>query len=570
MKIIKNIKMSNKIILVSLINIILLVSISMVGLINAKSNNEDMNYLFEQDIKGVISIEKFSEKELESYYLFNSIQYISDIDEINEINKVILQNTDESKSLISTYLNTVSDKEEKRYINSILKDYEEYMGLRDMIIGYYKISKYEEIRELVPKLDELREAYRWELDSLINLKTKKAELTVEESMERYNSGFVFNLTVILVALVISALCSYLIVKSIKRSLNSIGELSNRLAKYDLSKDIISTGNDEFSKIEESLNKSQNNVRKLLFSLINGVESVSGGSEELLATFQEISSRTFQMTASAEKINNMVAQTSLTTEDLNNSISNVGNKVDKLQVMAKQGEKNGKEILLRSINVRNRTEEMLHNNEELYKDIKDEILEAIEKGKVVEDIIVMANTINAIAEQTNLLALNAAIEAARAGEQGKGFAVVADEVRVLAEQSREAVQNVHSTTKEVQDAFNNISNSSIGLLEFVSTEISKEGDELLSLSALYKEDGNFISNMSTNLLDMADSLSLNTKEIRSSIKDVSTKAKESTHNVNLLKDFIHDASKSMESVEYTAEMQAQLAQDLNELIAKFNL
>ena len=91
------------------------------------------------------------------------------------------------------------------------------------------------------------------------------------------------------------------------------------------------------------------------------------------------------------------------------------------------------------------------NDKTYKEKAENIIKAIEKAKVFDEVKVLADTITGIAEQTNLLALNAAIEAARAGEQGKGFAVVSEEIRKLATEASIAASNVKSTIKSVQDA-----------------------------------------------------------------------------------------------------------------------
>ena len=124
--------------------------------------------------------------------------------------------------------------------------------------------------------------------------------------------------------------------------------------------------------------------------------------------------------------------------------------------------------------------------------------AIEYGKVVDSIKVMADTIGSIAEQTNLLALNAAIEAARAGEQGKGFAVAAEKVRRLAEESSQAVMNIQDTIVKVQQAFTSSIDTASDILEFIDTQVYKQFDAYGETGNQYYNDSDFVSKMSEEI------------------------------------------------------------------------
>jgi len=199
-----------------------------------------------------------------------------------------------------------------------------------------------------------------------------------------------------------------------------------------------------------------------------------------------------------------------------------------------------------------------------------MLMAIEEGKVVDNIKVMADTIASISEQTNLLALNAAIEAARAGEQGKGFSVVAEEVRKLAEQSSQAVTGIQDTIIKVQDAFKNLSKNGSEVLKFINENVHQQFDYFGGIGNQYYNDSDFVSRMSEEIASMSEEITATIGQVSEAVQNMSETAQESSENAETIKTSIHETTKAVEQVALTAQNQAELAQKLNEMVHKFKL
>ncbi|MHC1684059.1 MAG: methyl-accepting chemotaxis protein [Clostridiaceae bacterium] len=375
-------------------------------------------------------------------------------------------------------------------------------------------------------------------------------------------------------LIVAFMIALLLGKMIVKPIIDLNVMANRFSNHDLTEqhgyDYLLKYNDEVGTLARSFKLMHKELVSLIREILEGSQDMSAGSQQLSATAEEIAAKAESVNLAIQKIAEDIHDTGAATEEITASIEEVDANIHELTNRAVDGSNNANKSQENALGVQASGQASIVENQKIYEEKKENILKAIEEGKVVDNIKFMADTIAGIAEQINLLALNAAIEAARAGEAGRGFTVVADEVRKLAEQSSDAVSNIYDTITMVQKAFKNLSDNSNEVLVFINNNVNPQFEKFKEMGNQYYKDANFVSNITEEIAAMAQELNATASQVSQAAQTMAESAESSSEGVDIIKENINETTQGIEQVAMTAQNQAQLAEKLNEMVQKFKV
>ncbi|MGE7691235.1 methyl-accepting chemotaxis protein [Lysinibacillus sp. NPDC097214] len=380
------------------------------------------------------------------------------------------------------------------------------------------------------------------------------------------TGIFVGVVIVIVSIIIALLSARLI----SRPIIAVTNRMQQIAEGDLSEPaLIVKSKDEVGQLTEATNKMSDMLNRLLKQiqtvsndvaahseeLMQSSTEVKTGTEQIVDTVTEIASGTEVQASNASDVATTMTEFTLKMTDVNNSSTDVQQYSQHVMALTKEGQG------LMDASTAQMTS--------IHHIVKDSVYKVDELSKQTQEISKIVAVIQDIAAQTNLLALNAAIEAARAGEHGKGFAVVADEVRKLAEQVAVSVDDITGIVQKIQQDSNTVTSS----LETGYQEVEKGTAQIASTNGTFNQIAEAVYSMSTNIDSMTTKLEevvQNTVTIHKSVDEIAAVSEQSAAGIQETSATIEQAASSMDEIKNSSANLADMAENLNDLVRKFKL
>ncbi|MBF0566449.1 MAG: methyl-accepting chemotaxis protein [Nitrospirae bacterium] len=369
----------------------------------------------------------------------------------------------------------------------------------------------------------------------------KAKSIYGASQETKSSAFIWSYVLMFVT---GALCIVLIVSitsSITKPLSQLIPIIGEVEKGNFDVIIENESSDEIGHLSRAMDLMISKFRDIVCNIRTASDTIASSSQQLSASSGHMTQGIVEQSERATQIATSTTQMSQTVNDISQNTANIASSTSDTLKVAKEGEV----VVAKTVNEVNAIASTVSESANLISSLG-------ERSKEIGNIV---NVINDIADQTNLLALNAAIEAARAGEQGRGFAVVADEVRKLAERTAKS-------TSEISEMINAIQHE---IVKAVSSM-----DEAMRRVDIGVQDVTQSGETLRSVVMNVEQLQSMIQQIAASTDEMSTVAESISSDTDTIANVSRETSSSSEEVASSASSLAKLSSDLQQLVRMFSV
>ncbi|QXE02149.1 methyl-accepting chemotaxis protein [Terribacillus sp. DMT04] len=468
MKVIRNMKIRTKMFVLILVGVIALVGVGLAGIVNMREVASDAREIYEDKLVPNLSLSeiRINNRSNDGYIL--ALMLTADDERNKELNEKLTASMEEIGASVNSLEKSELSSEGKELLEQYKTERGKLKDIRDQVVRLTMENENEDAFTLyteqqVPQRDKINGI----LADLQTVNTKEAKDTYQQAVNDVRNATFIMIGISAAAIVLLVCLGLFIIKLISNPLQEMRNLLGKAAEGDFTSSSTYQSRDELGQLMQSYETMADGMRSIIRVVHDTSQQVAASSEELSASAEQSSTSSEHVAKTMQELAEgsgqqleLITVTAATMDDMKQhtdklvmNSQNVEMAVEKTSELSVEGGRAIKDVNQQMNTITSHVQDLSESIESLNK-----------RSKEISDI---TGVITDISAQTNLLALNATIEAARAGEHGKGFAVVADEVRKLAEETNGAAAQIASLVSYIQQD----TTKTIGLMQHAADEVT---------------------------------------------------------------------------------------------------
>ena len=440
------------------------------------------------------------------------------------------------------YEQLIDGPEERAAYDKYVQLLAQYRQLEERMKTFSRNNQVDDLRkllntELLANSEEVNAA----LAKLLEINTLQIDKTDRNAGDQYSMSFNLVITLLVIATGLTVLFAWLLTNSITKPIANALSAAEEIAEGNLTRPITVDGEDEAGRLLLAMSKMQDKLRDTL-------QRISGSATQLASAAEELNSVTDESARGLTQQNNEIEQAATAVNEMTSAVEEVARNAVSTSEASKNATTSaggGRDLVQETVSAIERMSADVQSTATLIGDLANESRDI---GKVLD-------VIRGLADQTNLLALNAAIEAARAGEAGRGFAVVADEVRALAHRTQQSTSEIERMIGSIQSGTEHAVDSMRNSTERAESTLNIARGAGLSLDTINSA---IVEINERNLV------------IASAAEEQAQVAREVDRNLVNIRDLSVQSATGANQTSAASNELSRLALDLNNMVGRFSL